>query len=166
MAEILAYIGGSLGVVASIITIIQFFKPLQIKQKIALFVSVLILTTISLSSWYCIEKKNEKNNIEKIKSVFLQKDAEITSSAISITGWENHGDYIGYLTQIVGFYGRHNEIYQLEYEKNKEQLEHFTSFFNNKRDKNEFISSLDWEGLKGLVTSGKDNLKRISNSTK
>ena len=166
MAEILAYIGGGLGIIASIITIIRFFQPLQIKQKIALFVVVLICTTLSLSSWYYIEKRNEKNNIEKVKSDFLRKDAETTCSAIIISGWENSGDYIGYLTQIVGFYGRHKETYHIEYETNKKQLEHFTSFFNNKRDKNESISFLEWEDLKGLVTSGRDNLRKISSPTK
>lgn len=166
MAEILAYISGGLGIIASVITIIRFFNPLQIKQKIALFVLVLICTTISLYSWYYIEKRNEKNNIENVKSDYLRKDAEITSSAIIISGWENSGDYIGYLTQIVGFYERHKDAYHIEYETNKKQLEHFTSFFNNKRDRNESISFLEWEDLKGLVTSGRDNLIKIASSTR
>ena len=131
MAEIFAYIGGGIGIIASIITIIQFFKPLKMKQKFFLFVLVLICTTVSLSSWYYIEKGNEKNNIEKVKSDILQKDAETTSSAIIISGWENYGSYIGYLAQIVGFYERHKELYKVEYDTNKKQLEHFTSLFNN-----------------------------------
>ena len=166
MVEIIAYIGVGIGIVAGIITIIQFFYPVQLKRKIALFVLVIICTTASLSAWYYIEKKNEKSNIERIKSDFLKEDAEITSSAIIISGWEDYGDYIGYLTQIVGFYGRHQETYQIEYEMNKKQLEHFISFFNDKRDKKEFFYSSEWDGLKGLVKSGRDNLKKISNKRK
>ena len=165
MAEVLAYIGGALGIIASLVTIIQFFKPLRIKYKFIIFVIVVICTTVSLRSWYQIEKKSEKNNIEKVKSDLLKKDAKITSSAILITGWENSGDYIGYLTQIVGFYGRYKETYNDEYETNKKQLEDYISFFKDKRDKNEFVYSSEWDNLKGLVTSGKDNLSKICSST-
>ena len=166
MKEIIFYIGGILGIVSSIITILQFFGYRQRKRKlkIALFLIVVLCTIILAGTWYHIDKENETIKIEKVKSDFIKRDAKIISSAIIITGWENAGDYIGHLTQIVGFYERYQDIYKTEYEMNKKQLEQFISFFNDKREKNEFIYSREWDGLKGLVTSGRKHLVKISNT--
>ncbi|MDR2147706.1 MAG: hypothetical protein LBE91_14730 [Tannerella sp.] len=171
MKGIFAFIIGSLGSLASLITILQYFgfglsQLKSKKSKRVIFGCVVICTISLLGYWQHTEQENQKisieKNTEKVKSDILRNDAKETSSAIIISGWENSGDYIGYLTQIVGFYGRHKDKYNLEYETNKIQLDDYITFFKYKRDKNEFIFSSEWDNLKGLVTSGRDNLSKIS----
>jgi len=170
MNGIINFIIGSLGGVASVITILQFFgfelsQLKSRKSKMIIFIFVVISTITLLSYWYHIENETRKNNIENVKYDMLRNDANDTSSAIKISGRENLGDYIGYLTQIVGFYRRHQDAYLLEYEKYNKQLDVYIDFSKDKLDKNENVYPSQWENLKGLVTSGRDHLKKISSST-
>lgn len=89
-------------------------------------------------------------------------DAENTYKSIIITGWEKDGDYLGYLTQITGFYQRHQKVFLKEYETYSRQLNEWQDYFKNKRSDDSFIYSTNLEVLEGLVTSGKDHLQKIS----
>lgn len=162
MVEILAIIGSIIGIVASIIQILDFFKILKPKYKVAIFIVIAVATTTCFICWQKIDSNRENQRIENLKQNFLKEDAKQTVDGIIISGWENSGDYIGYLTQIVGFYGRHKDLYKFEYETNRKQLDSFLDYFKDKRQKNESTYTSEWEQLKGLVTSGRDNLRKIS----
>lgn len=166
MLEYLVYIWSILWILASLIEILQFFKIIRPKYKVVVFLTILTCTTIWLVTWNIIDKRTESANIEAVKKNLMQSDAKITAEAIIISGWENSWDYLGYLTQITWFYWRYKNIYNLEYEINKQQLEWFIAFFREKRDKNEFTYSNEWDELKWLVESGRDNLIKIADGVK
>ena len=173
MNGIIAYIIGGLGSIASVLTILQYFgvklsKLKSKKTKGAIFVIVVLSAIVLFGYWYQTEKENQKINIEKntekVKYELLKNDAKDISAAIKIYGGENAGDYIGYLTLIVGFYGRHKDIYQFEYDAYNKKLDEFIIFFKDKRDRKEFLWSSEWEELRGLVNSGREILEKLSNS--
>ncbi|MBK7669020.1 MAG: hypothetical protein IPJ32_17775 [Sphingobacteriaceae bacterium] len=103
MLVALAYISGILGIIASVIEILQFLKILTPKYKLVWFFVVLVLTTVCFSIYYKIDEVNENKKIETLKNEFIKKDAKSIVDGIIITGWEESGDYLGYLTQITGF---------------------------------------------------------------
>ncbi len=163
MLTTLAYISAILGIIASIIEILQFFKVLSVKNKLILFIIVAFTTTICFFIYYKIDNNRQAEEIKKVKENLLKKDAKTTADAIIITGWEDSGDYIGYLTQITGFYARHKEVYSVEFETYNRQLKSWVTFFEKNRENSQFYQgySSELSELKGLVNAGKDNIEKI-----
>jgi hypothetical protein len=148
--------------------IFLFFK----KNKAIIFLamlSVILIIFLSSNGWK-INEINFLNTITMTNNSLNSKkysqdlliDAENTYRSIIITGWENDGDYLGYLVQITGFYQRHQQVFSKEYETYSRQLNEWQDYFKNKRDNDSFIYSTDLEILEGLVTSGRDHLQKIS----
>lgn len=164
MLTIIAYTSGILGIIASVIEILQFLKILTPKYKLMWFFAVLVATFLCFSIYYVIDNRNEKKRIESIRNEFLKKDAKSVVDAIIINGWEKSGDYLGYLSQITGFYQRHKDIYEVEYNTYQLQLNSWSKFFEKSREANKFYQAYDSElsELKGMVTAGRDNIEIIS----
>lgn len=164
MLTAIVYISGILGIIASIIEILQFFKILNSKHKFVLFLAVIVTTTICFSIYYTIDTRQENQRIEALRTDFIKKDAKSIVDGIVISGWEESGDYLGYLIQITGFYNRHKDNYSVEFQTYQKQLDSWTSFFEKSRQGNKFYQgySSELSELKGLVTSGRDNLEKIS----
>jgi hypothetical protein len=164
MTETIALIGAAVGIIASLIEILQFLKILTNKHKVLVLTFVSLATVVCFSTWQIIDKRNEDRRIEKVKNSFVISDAKTTSASIIISGWENSGDYLGYLTQIVGFYARHKDLYKSEFESYQVQLNNFTAFFKKRREEDKYTYSSDWQELRGLATSAKEHLEKISGS--
>lgn len=88
MLTILAYISGILGIIASLIEILQFFKILNLKYKLIIFIVTLVCTTLCFSIYYIIDTRIENKRIEDIEQENLKKDAKNTAQALVITGYE------------------------------------------------------------------------------
>lgn len=163
MLETIAYISGILGIIASLIEILQFFKVLNLKYKFIIFIVTAVCTALCFSVFYIIDTRRENQKIEEVKQNALIKDAKTTAQSIIITGYEESGDYLGYLIQITGFYNRHKEIYKTEYETYKKQLDSWMAFFEDSRKNDKYFQgySTELSELKGLVSSGKDQLELI-----
>ena len=138
------------------------FKIKNGKTQIAIISSTaaLIIIAISIIIYSLFKSPKKEPNI----SVNLKQDAKVIADGISITGWEKTGDYVGYLTQITGFYARHKDKFPTEYDTYKKQLDSWTKFLDSNRDKGKFVYTTDIEGLKGLVSSGDIHLEKIANS--
>lgn len=162
MIILIAYISGILGIIASIIEILQFFKLLKDKHKTSILILIAVSTTICFVIYYNIDKRNEIENIRKLKHQILIDDAKKTSAAIIITGWEDNGDYLGYLAQITSFYDRHQDKYKIECEIYTKILESWRKLFEENRKNNNYSNyNIDISELKGLVNSGQDQLEAI-----
>ncbi len=133
------------------------FKSANPKRQIAILASltIVILSLLFLVSWTVFYNGKK----EKDEKATLKQDAHSVAASIVISGWEETGDYVGYLSQITGFYSRHKELFPTEYEIYKKQLDDWTNYLNNHRGKT--LYSNDTEGLKGLVTSGKSQLEQL-----
>lgn len=164
MLTAIAYASGILGIIASVIEILQFLKILNPKHKLFWFLAVLVTTTVCFSFYYVLDTRKENQRIEAIKNDFIKKDAKSIVAGMIITGLEESGDYLGYLIQITGFYSRHKDIYTIEYETYQKQLDGWASFFEKSRQSDKFYQgySSELSELKGLVNSGKDNLEKIA----
>ncbi len=162
MLEIIAYLSGVLGVIASLIEILQFLKILQTKHKILILVVVSLATIICFSTWYLIDKRQEKEKIERLREAFLKEDANSVIQGIVITGYDNAGDYLSNLIIITGFYGRHKEKYNFEYETLKKEVELWRKLIYNKKAKDEHIYMSDYEELEGIVSSSKENIEQLT----
>ena len=164
MLTVIAYVSGVLGIIASLIEILQFFKILTTKHKLLVFIVTLIATTLCFYVYYTIDTRNEYQRFQRLKEDIIKKDAKSIVDGMIITGWEESGDFLGYLTQITGFYYRHQDIYRTEYETYQRQLKSWTTFFEKSRQENRFYQgySSELSELIGLVKSGRDNLETIA----
>lgn len=161
MLEILAYIGSILGIIASVIEILQFFKILSNKYKGLVFIIVCISTVICFLTWYKIDERNETQKLENVKSTYLLNDAKSTTEGITTTGYGNAGDYLSCLIQITGFYNRHKDKFSFEYETYKKEVENWSKIINEKKSKGEVMYTFDYMELEGLVKSGKSNIEHL-----
>lgn len=73
---------------------------------------------------------NEANGVQQV----IRDDAGRVADAIVISGWEDGGDFLGYLSQIAGFYKRHEAEYPTECKSYHRQLQEWQDFFAAKRD--------------------------------
>lgn len=137
----------------------QFKVSNPAPQRIILSLVILVIVaSISIVSWTILGNKKVENRVE----INIKQDANSVAQTINITGWEETGDYVGYLSQITGFYSRHKEQFPIEYEQYKKQLDNWTNFLNKKRDTGKYLYSTDIEGLKGLVNSGDRHLEQLA----
>lgn len=85
----------------------------------------------------------------------VQKEAGLIADSIVITGWEDTGDFLGYLSQITSFYQKHQDIYPVEYETYQRQLIEW-------QDKVVSLKPSDTGVLAGLVQSARSQLRKLS----
>jgi hypothetical protein len=161
MFTILAYASFILGIIASVIEILQYLKILTPKHKLLWFCVVSVITAFCFYVYHVNETRNEEHKIVAIKNEFLVKDANSVVNTIILTGWEENGNYLGYLALITGFYYRHKENYSTEYYTYNRQLVSWMKVFESKQGKIEYI---DISELKGLVIAGRDNIEKIYQS--
>ena len=171
------YISPSLAITAGLLTIYLFVcnKPTgKRKFTVLIFASIVSLTLTGFwgyrTSKFNTELLIEKQNYERKKRDFINEviavDASHVVGSIVISGWESYGDYISYLTTIVGFYYRHVDLYSSEYDSYSQDLDFWRNDFQEKTRNGKTIYASDYEGLIGLVKSSKDYLEEIANPTK
>ena len=158
---VLQIVGGVLGVASSILGFISFWRD-RIKHRTWYIVGAIFFGATATYLYTTIEERRHSAEISQLQEQALRRDASVVSDAIVITGWEEVGDYVGYLTQLTGFYQRHSEQYQNEHATYARQLQEWQDYLKKARDAGKTLYSMDWSGLKGLVTSGRDHLKRIA----
>jgi len=162
MIVVLNVISVIVGLTASVLTIMRFFKE-KFQRKVPMLMLLFITTAIIvLSGLYLSEQRNLKAMKQMIKQN-RTNDAKIVAASIIITGWEDVGDYIGYLAQITGFYHRHHDIYQTEYETNDRALKEWQDHLKERRETDKTWRSINYDDLKGLVKAGEDNIEKIAN---
>ena len=168
------FVSPVLAIASAIITIIGYLESKN-RYKSLIVIVVFILASISVLSWntrqknqYDFELLSQKQKYEaeitKEKKRIISEDAKSVSDSIIITGYEDYGDYIGYLASIVGFYKRHNDLYSEEYSTLARQLNEWQEDLRELRKSGQTIYNSDYDGLKGLVKSGQDYLNEISGS--
>lgn len=153
--------GFSIGLIASTLTIMHFFKE-KFQHKVVLLIVLLITTATIVGSHLHFSEQRHQEAMKQMIKQNRTKDAETVARSIVITGWEDVGDYIGYLGQITGFYCRHQDIYQTEYGMNARALSEWQDHLKKKRENGETWRSSDYGGLKGLVKSGQDHIGQIA----
>ena len=161
MLEIIAYLSGILGVIASLIEILQFLKILQTKHKILILIVISLTTIICFYTWYLIDKRQEKEKIELLQETYLKKDANSVIQGIEISVFDNAGDCLSNLITITSFYGRHKEKYNFEYETYKKEVELWSKLINDKKTNKENIYMSDYEELKGIINASKENIEQL-----
>lgn len=160
---ILQTIGGVLGIASGILGVVSFWRD-RIKHRSMLIVAALLMGGTALLLYTHVEKRQNEAEVQALREEALRRDAAVVSESIVISGWEDVGDFVGYLTQITGFYQRHLEQYQSEYTTYARQLQEWQDHLKRLRETGKTLYSSDWDGLKGLVKSGEDHLGRIANS--
>jgi hypothetical protein len=141
---------------ASFLGIVAFFK-LRSKARLV-FPAIGIAAALGLA---VLAFLFNENRIDVIRRTSLVNDAKILNSSISITGWENEGNYLGYLNQLSGFYSRHKDYYPIEAPRYEQYVSEWSEFFRQKRVAGSFVPSSDTSQLEGLVQAGKSNLESI-----
>ena len=175
MEFILEYIGPVLGISSAVITITIFLKN-KLKQNILLVLLSLVFASLVIYVWninkekqYDFELLAEKQKYEKLlldsENQLIAKDAKSIAQSIVITSWTDYGDYLGYLSTMVGFYKRHSPKYEMEYNSLSKQLNEWQVDLREIRNSGKYITQSDYKGLIGLVESTKDYFEVIGNKT-
>lgn len=153
------YLVMGISLVAAILAIANYFKGF-IKYKAVIFI---LATLLSASAVYQIILVQEKNSAELIATE-MKKSAKMVADSILITGWEETGDYLGYLTQITGFYVSYQSFFPVEAKTYSNELSEWREFFSEKRKVREIIYSTEIDTLRGLVKSAEEHLEKISDA--
>lgn len=156
-SKLIEYLVMGASTVAAIISIADFFKDF-IKYKVVIFILAVFL---SVGTVYQFKLVQEMKSSE-IVAIDMKKSAKIVADSIVISGWEESGDYLGYLTQITGFYVRYKSFYPEEAKTYSAELSEWREYFSKKRKALESISSSEIAPLIGLVKSGEEHLEQIS----
>ena len=155
------YILLGLSTLAAIIAIADYFKGFIRQKMVILLLAILVMVSIIFQ----FKHLQEKSMLE-IVAVEMRKNAKSVSDSIVISGWEDSGDYLGYLTQIAGFYNRHSDEFPTEAKLYSAELEDWRLFFSELRKSRGTASDAELEPLEGLVTSGEDHLEQIADEGK
>lgn len=92
----------------------------------------------------------------------MSVDARVVADTVVISGWEDGGDFIGYLSQAAGFYSRYGDQFPIQAESSKKELLSWQEELRKLRLGGNRPSSLDWADLRGLVRSYRDHLQQIA----
>lgn len=157
----LQVVGGVLGIASAVLGVISFWRD-RIKHRTWYIIGAIFIGSAAIYLYTTVEERQHEIEISKLKDQTIRRDASVVSDAIVITGWEEIGDYVGYLAQITGFYQRHAVEYESEYATYARQLQEWQDYLKKARDAGKMLYSTDWNGLRGLVTSGEDHLERIA----
>ena len=150
-----------LGLIASILGIIGFWRH-KISHRVWFFAGALIVGILVISLYFVLDRERNAAHVEAVKMNALRRDAETVSSAVTISGWEDAGDYVGYLSQLTGFYRRHENLYKIEYETCARQLAEWQDHLRTARQTGRTVYSSDIDGLRGVVRAGEDQLRKIA----
>ena len=172
MELLLKYIGPVLGLASAIVTLTTFHRD-RIKHNTLLLVSSLVFSSVIIFVWdrsrekeYDVQLLEEKQRYEYLiarkENELIAQDAKAIADSVVITGYEDYGDYIAYLSTMVGFYRRHQSIYEHEYTTLSRQLNEWQEDLRKIRNSGKSIYYSDYDGLRGLVRSTQDYLRRIS----
>ncbi|MES2132673.1 MAG: hypothetical protein V4506_10000 [Bacteroidota bacterium] len=137
------------------------FVSVNFKKHITIIISAALLIFVGFFFLITFFSKNAK---DKSDYVNLQQDAKTVTKSIVLTGWENAGDYFGYLSQITGFYDRHKQQFPSEYNIYKKQLDSWGAYIEKNRNNDRILYSYDIADLKGLVVSGEKHLEQLADS--
>lgn len=91
----------------------------------------------------------------------IAQDAKIISESIVIWGGESPGVDLGYLSQVAGFYEKHQGLFKSQHSLYSKELFGWQQYFSDHRNENKSIYRSDIDSLVGLVKSGKDHLESI-----
>lgn len=144
-------------------------KKLLIGAGVSLIVAIIAGIVIFEYTEFrgCIVERSPQSPVDRpdqnsAQRAEIRKEAERIAGAIIITGWEDGGDFLGHLVQIAGFYERHKVVFPTESQSYERQLREWQDFFARKRDAGEPINSTDFSDLEGLVSTARDQLRRIA----
>ncbi|MCC5519066.1 hypothetical protein BCT65_018670 [Vibrio splendidus] len=151
------YIVLAFSLIAAILAIVDFFSGF-IKYKLLVFVLAALLAGSTLYQFYAYQKQNSKEVIVQE----MKRHAKIVADSILISGWEETGDYLGYLTQITGFYTTYGDFYPIEAETYQNELKDWREYFSEKRKARETIYPSEISPMEGLVKSGEEHLVKIA----
>lgn len=168
---ILTVILAAIALTASIIEIINYVKDKDVKKfKILAFILV-FSGFASYMSLLEVEKTHAKEldslnkeydkQLLKFENDFIKKDAKVTLESLNYLNNSELSEAIGDLSQIVGFYGRHKDLYGEEYESFKKSKATFESIFEKKIKEGDYFTTDEKRQINSIVTSGKKNLKAI-----
>lgn len=150
LLDIIAIVSAIIGSTSGLITIADYWKLTRKPRRFLVAITILfaiVTTTIG----YSLMERRHAEDLAKLKEQILKADAQSVSRAIMITGYEDAGDYLGYLSQIIGFYSRHSELYQNEYTTYNQQLSEWQDFLKRARESNKVLFSSHVADLRGGV---------------
>ena len=167
----LEFLVPTLSVASAIVTLVAFFKD-RTKHNYLLLASSLVVASMVIWVWdsnkqkaYDMELLKQKQQFEATiyseKERYISEDAEIVAESINLYGEQTYGKYLAQLGTIVGFYQRHKQKYESQFEKLSKQYDNWDEFFRRKRESGETIYSSDFSALEGIVKSNLDLIKNI-----
>ena len=111
----------TIGLAASILQIVSFFRE-RLRRKISLLIASLACAALLVGFVWWMEKVHaeQKNQQEIVRRMMV--DAHVVANTIVISGWEEGGDFIGYLSQVAGFYNRYSDRFPIQAESSKKEL--------------------------------------------
>ena len=163
--EIITIIAVIIGLIAGILTLYDYYLNKKVKLTWKIIVVIIFVISIPFGIYYQVEKRHN-SEIEKIKSDYLVFDSEI-SSAINDNHTLSYSGYLSKLALILGFYKRHSNIYEDEYERLNNQYNSFKSLYEKKYINGEgIIFSTDINEIEDVVETGINNIKKIIEKNK
>lgn len=148
----------SFGIFAAVLAIADFIFSKVGKGKKAL---IIILAVVICFFAYDKISTTIENNAKNVKLKTLKTDAQSVYHSIVITGFENAGDFVGYITQLTSFYQRHKDLFAQEAKVYESELSNWRALLVDRRKEGKSLSADEEKDIKGIVSSGKEQMLQI-----
>lgn len=150
---------------AAILATADFFmSKIKINYKIMILLFAIFLGYFTYDNTINWSEKRVAAEKKAALELELIRDAKSVCESIIISGWEDPGDFLGYLSHVTSFYQRHSDIFSVEANTYAKELSDWRNYFSEKRNKRETIYGSEVNDLRGLVKAVKDNLLGIIKS--
>jgi hypothetical protein len=167
MLTVLNFIAAIIAFWSGILVVVSF-THFDWKHKRFWMIGTLVLSIVLVVMIYRQEAHKreaaiiaERARSEEARSIALREDANRVASSITLSGWENAGDYLAYLAATAGFYARHADIYPQEAEQMKKEFSEWSDDIRKFRTEGKDVPFDVRETLKGLVSGHKSRLFEI-----
>lgn len=146
------------GVFAAVLAIADF-----IFSKVGKGKKTLIVILASVICYFAYDKINTtiENKVKREQLTALKADARSVYHSIVITGWENPGDFIGYITQLTSFYQRHSDLFGFEAKTYEAELSNWRALLVGRRKEGKSLTVEEGNDIRGIVNSAKDQMLQI-----
>jgi hypothetical protein len=158
--EVISIIALVIGLIASILTIIDIIRNGKVKITWKVIAMVILVVLLPMGIYQKVEDRHN-TDIENLRNEYLILDSEITSE-INKNHTRTYSGYLSKFSLIVGFYKRHEKIYANEHMLFRSHYDTFKTYYDKKYINNEgIIFGTDINEIKEVVETGVNNIKSI-----
>ncbi len=160
LIELFAILGSLISIISGIMTFLDFKRNNKMPNISKISIYLILLIGLPFLVYLNFEYRQDKK-LNEIQSQYLIKDSEI-SSEINKNYTSTFSGYLAKFSTIVGFYKRHENLYQEEYFRYKNlydmYLEKYKKDYINDKG---IIFSSDIDEIRSVVETGVSNIKAI-----